>query len=94
MARETFLTVSYDEYTDRYRADMYVNNVYTEGKFLTAHEAEGLSVYLNIIDDGKDHFDIPLQELIDQIDDGDILLDDESNLLQLLQRTHNALSVS
>lgn len=88
MANETFLSIRYEEYTDRYYTDLYVNNVAKSHKYLTNHEAEALSAYLHYLHDGKQEIvDVSVAEIVEQIEDGDILLDEESNLYQMLERT-------
>ena len=86
MTTETFLSIRYEEYTDRYYTDLYVNNTAKDHKYLTNHEAEALRPYLHYLDDGKGEVvDVSVSEIMEQIEDGDILLDEESNLYQMLE---------
>ena len=88
MANETFLSIGYEQNTDRYYADLYVNNVAKEYKYLTNDEAEALNAYLHYLEDDENEVvDVSVAEIMEQIEDGDIILDEESNLYQMLERT-------
>jgi hypothetical protein len=80
-----YVSVSYNKDTWQYYAEIVVGTKVKDDKYLTAHEAEGLDSYLQFLHEGKELIDIPVAELWEQIQDGDILLDDDSNLYLMLE---------
>jgi hypothetical protein len=81
MSDTTFLAVRWDEPCGQYYADLYVNSVCKDDKWLTGDESEALSSYLNY---SEDWVHIPVSEILEQIENGDIYLEEDSNLLAML----------
>ena len=82
MSTTTFLSVRWDESYGQYYAELFVNSVCTEDKWLTGDESSELGSYLNY---SEEPVDIPVAEILEQIDSGDILFEEDSNLLAMLE---------
>ena len=80
-----YLSVRYNKDTWEYHAEIFVDTKFKESKNLTAHEADELDGYLWRLHEGKDIVDIPIAELWEQIENGDIFLDEDSNLYIMLE---------
>jgi hypothetical protein len=81
MSDTTFLSVRWDEPCGQYEAQLYKESKLYEGKTLTGDESEALGSYLSY---SEDWVNIPVAELIEQIENGDIYLEEDSNLLAML----------
>jgi hypothetical protein len=82
---KTFLSVRWDENYGQYYAELFVNSVCKEDKWLTGDESSELGSYLNY---SEDPVDIPVAEILEQIDSGDILFEEDSNLLAMLEEVN------
>lgn len=80
-----YLSVRYNKDTLEYYAEIFVDTKVKESKHLTAHESDELDGYLWRLHEGKDIVDIPIAELWEQIENGDIFLDEDSNLYLMLE---------
>jgi hypothetical protein len=85
MSTETYISIRYDSKTERYLAELFVGITARDWKWLTVDEAEALSSYTQFLDTDEDLRDIPVAEILEQVESGDILLDEESNLLAMIQ---------
>ena len=81
MSDTTFLSVRWDESYGQYEGQLYKNSKLYESKWLTGDESNELGSYLNY---SEDWVNIPVSELIEQIESGDILFEEDSNLLEML----------
>jgi hypothetical protein len=81
----TFLSVRWDESYGQYYAELFVDSVCTENKWLTGDESSELGSYLNY---SKDPVDIPVAEIMEKVYSGDILFEEDSNLLAMLEEVN------
>lgn len=92
-----FISLRWDDYTQRHYIDLFEANergiaTATKSKWLTAHESEELSPWTLVLErEGliDPIIDVPVSEILEHQDDGEICLDEDSNLLQLLQEAIN-----
>jgi hypothetical protein len=82
VSAKTFLSVRWDESYGQYYAELFVESVCTDHKWLTGDESTELGSYLNY---SEDPVDIPVAEIMEQVECGDILFEEDSNLLALLE---------
>jgi len=92
LPKSPFITLTYDEHTWRHHAGLNVINasgvpVAVGYKWLTAHESEELQPWISFLDeaDENSYIDVSVAEILEHQENGDIQLDDESYLLELLQ---------
>jgi hypothetical protein len=81
MSDTTFLSIRWDESCGQYEAQLYKESKLYDHKILTGDESSELGSYLSY---SEDWVNIPVAELIEQIESGDILFDEDSNLLAML----------
>jgi hypothetical protein len=87
-----FISLRWDDKTARHYIDLFEDNhrgipTATKYKWLTAHESDELHPWTTILED-KDSdsiIDISVSEILEHQDNGDICLDEDSSLLQLLR---------
>jgi hypothetical protein len=81
MSDTTFLSVRWDESYGQYEAQLYKKSRLHDHKRLTGDESSELGSYLSY---SEDWVNIPVAELIEQIESGDILFEEDSHLLAML----------
>ena len=84
-----FISLRWDEYTQRHYVDLFEDNhrgiaTATKYKWLTAHESDELSPWTTLLEN-EDIVDVSVAEILEHQDNGDICLDEDSNLLQMLK---------
>lgn len=87
-----FISLRWDDKTARHYIDLFELNergipTATKYKWLTAHESDELHPWTTILEDRDSDaiLDISVSEILEHQEDGEICLDEDSNLLQLLE---------